>query len=396
VQPDHPEHLWNEATADALLGAALPGEPIITFKEDGGGLRGEEFGSGSWGVAWVEGGRAVTYGYDLDYSTARHHLPPVDLLAGAPDWFPWDYIHAAQKEMQLISWVYWWDGNTWARAEYPGDMDGAPATGMENSYDGYADLSEDWDAARDPYDALMTAVADRVVDAAVIEDLYAPLEEHARPSDPAATVAEVLKLAQRLGVTPGASRPRLAAGTGEPAGRRVHIMDLAQVEGAIAKAMRNAFELERPAPSAEPDEVAAWVRANLGETSIEVAYTGSDRPGFNYKLGTAWGEMADAELSVLLDAWREREADPERGRWMHARITVTPDGFTADRAYDHLPHWWEGFLIQLDGLRAEMASRAPQWRPSWTGLLDQDLANDGVPPELTWRPGEPFQSLAPY
>ncbi|WP_192809607.1 hypothetical protein [Actinomadura rudentiformis] len=394
MQPDHPEELWNEAAAHALLGAALPTEPIITFEEDGGGLRRVEFGSGSWGVAWVEGGRAVTYGYDLDYSTARHQLPPVDLLAGAPDWFPWDYVHAAQKDMQLVSWVYWWDGETWERAEYPGDMNGGPDSGSESSYDGYADGCEDWDEAREAYDALMTAVKARAVDAATIEALYAPLEEDVRPSDPAATVARVLELARRLGATPGTPRPQLPAGTGEPAGRRVHIMDPEQVEGAIAKAMRNASELDRPAPTVVPDEVAAWVRANLGETSIEVAYTGSDRHGYDYKLGTGWGRMADAELSALLDAWREREADPERGRWTHARITVTADGFTADRSYDHLPAWWEGFRLHLPGLRAEMASRAPQWRPSWSALLDDDLALKGAPLELAWRPGEPFQSLA--
>ncbi|MFC5746071.1 hypothetical protein [Actinomadura rugatobispora] len=394
MQPDHPDELWNEAAGHALLGAALPSEPIITFEEDGGGLRRVEFGSGTWGIAWVDGGRAVTYGFDLDYSTARRRLPPVDLLAGAPGWFPWDYVHAAQKEIQLVSWVHWWDGETWARAEYPGDMDGVPDSGGEESFEGYADGSEDPDAARDAYDDLMAAVAARAVDTAVIEALYAPLEEALQPPDLTAPVAEVLDLARRLGVTPGASRPELAAGTGEPAVRRVHIMDLEQVEGAIAKAMRNSFELDRPAPSADPDEVAAWVRANLGETSIEVAYTGTDRPGHNYKLGIGWGKMADAELSALLDAWREREADPERGRWTHARVAVTADGFTADRAYDHLPVWWDGFRVHLTGLRAEMASRASRWRPSWTGLLDQDLAHEGVPLELTWRPGERFQSLA--
>ncbi|WP_026411462.1 hypothetical protein [Actinomadura oligospora] len=394
MYPDHPLELWNEAAAHALLGAALPNSAVITFDEDGGGLRRREFGIGSWGIAWVEGGRAVTYGYDLDRSTARDQLPPVDLLAGAPDWFPWEHVHAAQKEMDLVSWVYWWDGTTWARPEYPGDMDGGPDSGNDQSFDGYADNAEDWDAAREPYDALLAAVEARVVDAAVIEALYAPLDETCRPSAPAAAVAGALELARRLGVTPGAPRPELPAGTGEPAGRRVHVLDGHQVEGAIAKAMRNASELDRPAPSTEPDEVAAWVRANLGEAAVEIAWTGSDRPGHGYKLGIERGRMADAGLSALLDAWREREADPERGRWTHARVVVTASGFTADRAYDHLPAWWTGFQLYLAGLRAEMASRAPRWRPSWAGLLDQELWSQGVPPELAWRPGEPFQSLA--
>ncbi|MFC4909315.1 hypothetical protein [Actinomadura gamaensis] len=392
---EHPEELWNEAAAHALLGAALPDQAIITFEEDGGGLRRREFGCGSWGVAWVEGGRAVTFGYDLDHSIARHQLPPVDLLAGAPDWFPWDYVHAAQEEMHLVSWVYWWDGRQWARAEYPGEMDGGPDSGNEWSFESYADGAEDWDAAREPYEALVAAVEARTVDAAVIEALYVPLEEDVRPADPAATVEDVLALARRLGVTPGSARPELPAGSGEPAGRRVHVLDPEQVAGSIAKAMRNASELDRPVPAGEPDEVAAWVRASLGVTSIEVAHTGTDRPGRNYKLGPEWGRTADPELSALLDAWREREADPERGRWTHARVVVTADGFTAERAYDHLPEWWPGFQPYLSGLRAEMASRAPRWRPSWAGLLDQDLAFEGVPPELAWKPGEPFESTAP-
>lgn len=395
MRPEHPVELWNEAAAHALLGAALPDAAVISFQEDGGGLRRREFGIGSWGIAWVEGGRAVVYGYDLDDGTARGLLPPVDLLADAPDWFPWEYVHAVQAKMRLVSWVYWWDGETWARPEYPGGMDGTPDAGNVSLFEGYADNADDWDEARDPYDALLAAVEARAVDAAVIEALYVPLDEDVRPSEPSVVVAEVLALARRLGVTPGAPRPELPAGTGEPAGRRVHVLDPRQVEGAITKAMRSASELDRPVPSDEPDEVAAWVRANLGGTVLEIARTGSDRPGHGYKLGTAWGRTADAELSALLDEWREREGDPERGRWTHARIAVTAGGFTAERVYDHLPTWWTGFQLHLDGLRAEMASRAPRWRPSWAGLLDRDLGSEGVPPELAWRPGEPFESLAP-
>ncbi|MEU9020965.1 hypothetical protein [Actinomadura sp. NPDC048394] len=45
-------------------------------------MRTEDVGNGWHGMSWVEGGRAVLYGYDVDYSRTREHVPPIDLLAG--------------------------------------------------------------------------------------------------------------------------------------------------------------------------------------------------------------------------------------------------------------------------------------------------------------------------
>ncbi|MVZ99324.1 hypothetical protein F8568_002755 [Actinomadura sp. LD22] len=74
-----PEEMWAEACATAMLSAGTPGWGAAV-RDDG--VRTEDVGNGRHGMSWVEGGRAIVYGYDVDYSETRHQVPPIDLLAG--------------------------------------------------------------------------------------------------------------------------------------------------------------------------------------------------------------------------------------------------------------------------------------------------------------------------
>ncbi|MFF4954337.1 hypothetical protein [Streptomyces chattanoogensis] len=72
-------------------------------------------------LTWVEGGRAVLHGIDNDYSEGVGLTPPVDLLAGGPDWLPWEWLIALISN-EVLGFVYWWADGAWGRAPYPDDL----------------------------------------------------------------------------------------------------------------------------------------------------------------------------------------------------------------------------------------------------------------------------------
>jgi hypothetical protein len=111
-----PEDLWAEACATAMLTVGIEGFGC-TVRADG--VRTGDVGNGWHGMSWVEGGRAVLYGYDVDRSETRHQAPPVDLLAGGPDWLPWRWLIDLMSEERTIQYVYWWDGSSWFRTDHP-------------------------------------------------------------------------------------------------------------------------------------------------------------------------------------------------------------------------------------------------------------------------------------
>src|SRR5690606_20923215 len=65
-------------------------------------------------------GRFVLYGED-ESSGVKWHDPPIDVLAGAPDWLPHDELNDRLAGMELGC-VYWFEDGAWARASYPAGL----------------------------------------------------------------------------------------------------------------------------------------------------------------------------------------------------------------------------------------------------------------------------------
>ncbi|MFG2212408.1 NUDIX hydrolase [Streptomyces sp. NPDC048638] len=364
--PPPPEVLWSHGATLAAWAAEGP-LPVHNYHVDDAGLHSDDIGNGWWSLTWIEGGRAVLFGIDNDYSDTVCLSPPADLLAGGPDWLPWEWLIAVIGGEETIGFVYWWADGAWGRAPYP---DGVREDGLSVMVP--ADDSE------------VRAVLDALVDDGADAD-----EVH-RKGTPEARAAAARTVA----------RPWLPAGSGAPAGRRVPCDLPEQYAGAIAVAMRAAAELPRPAPSGSPalELLAAWLRDNRpgedGRWVLSAAFCdGAD--GQNPCRADCYrdeqGKRLDADVSQLLDDVRRADADAASGRWLYVRVQVTADAVTVDRAHDHLPDWWRahlGHTAALPGtLATEMASRAPRWRPAWARLLAEDMLRDGAPAELCRPPG---------
>ena len=222
-----PERLWAESCALAVLtvGTAYFG---ATVREDG--VRSDDVGNGWHGMSWVGGGRAILYGYDVDYSETRRHVPPIDLLAGGPAWLPWEWLAAMMREAQIIQYVYWWDGSTWARTAYPDGLEdgGAGGSGRDDQVeDAFLRRGDDSDEALDAFENLVRAAHTQTVDEAVVQTLVRHLDPDEFDVEPTGPfdAETMLAVAERAGLTAGSVRPELPAGEHEPAGRRVHVID---------------------------------------------------------------------------------------------------------------------------------------------------------------------------
>ncbi|MFF4699562.1 NUDIX hydrolase [Streptomyces chattanoogensis] len=358
--PPPPEVLWSRGAALAAWAAEGP-LPVHNYRVDEAGLHSEDCGNGYWSLTWVEGGRAVLHGIDNDYSEGIGLTPPVDLLAGGPDWLPWEWLIALIRN-EVLGFVYWWADGAWGRAPYPDDLreDGLTAI-----------VAADDSEVRTVLDALTEDGAD-------------PEEMRRRGT------AEAQAAAART-----VPRPQLPAGHGEPAGRRVPCDLPEQYAAVIAVAMRAAVELPRTAPAESPAlaRLVAWLHANHpqadGGCLLTAAFSDSadsanpyGADGFHDEQGRRLG----AEVSALLGDLRQADADASSGRWMYIRVRVTADEVTVDRAHDHLPGWWGARYgtheARPETLAREMASRAPRWRPAWVGLLDEDIPANGAPAAL--------------
>ena len=361
-----------------MLSAAVPALAGSGFTLDGAFLSKVDTGDGWYAIGWVEGGRAVLYGFQPYGSQTREQVPPVDLFGGAPEWLPWERL----IDTPMLAFLRWWDGASWSHAPMPDGMDDGAGYTDGTVEDLYLELGEDYDALVEAYGRLIEAAEGRAVDRPVVDALLEPLEE-------AGDVEAALRIAERTGVAPGSARPEIAAGTGEPAGRRVQILDAAQVSGVITTAMRGAGGELPDRPEAAPGRARALLVERVrAKGEITAAYVGHPRPGFAYR--DSRGGWLDPEVSNLLTAWREEEADAAHGRWLLARIRQAGgDEVAVEAVYDHLPAWWKsGFMpdAQIEALRAEMRRRDPRWRPAWADLLDEDFLTLGAPPELCWHP----------
>ncbi|WP_433462472.1 hypothetical protein [Spirillospora sp. CA-128828] len=95
---------------------------------------------------------------------------------------------------------------------------------VEDSFIAWQNASE---LALDAFESLIRAARRQAVDRNLLEALLRHLDPDAfdiKPTEPY-TAEAMLAVAERAGLTPGSSRPELPEGHGEPAGRRVHLID---------------------------------------------------------------------------------------------------------------------------------------------------------------------------
>ncbi|MEU8527257.1 hypothetical protein AB0C77_16935 [Streptomyces sp. NPDC048629] len=88
---------------------------------DDEGLHLDDGGCTWWTFSPLGGGRYVLYGED-ESSGVKWHDTPIDMLAGGPDWLPYEELRDRLKGNELGC-VYWYENAAWARAPYPDDLD---------------------------------------------------------------------------------------------------------------------------------------------------------------------------------------------------------------------------------------------------------------------------------
>ncbi|MFD7628242.1 hypothetical protein ACFV7Q_19750 [Streptomyces sp. NPDC059851] len=118
------EVLWARWALAAVLSARTEDEDRGVHRTgtwvDGSGLRLDDCGCTWWAMESLGGGRYVLYGED-ESSGVKWHEPPVDMLAGGPDWLPYETLRDLLDGWQLGC-VYWYENGAWARAPYPEDL----------------------------------------------------------------------------------------------------------------------------------------------------------------------------------------------------------------------------------------------------------------------------------
>ncbi|MBD0839395.1 MULTISPECIES: hypothetical protein [unclassified Streptomyces] len=116
-----PRVLWARWALIGVLEATTAGERKGRHRTgtwvDGEGLRLDDSGCTWWGFEQRGEGRYVLYGED-ESSGVKWHRPPVDMLAGAPDWLPHERLRDLLNGWELGC-VYWFENGAWARAPYP-------------------------------------------------------------------------------------------------------------------------------------------------------------------------------------------------------------------------------------------------------------------------------------
>ncbi|GAA0248574.1 hypothetical protein GCM10009527_051350 [Actinomadura nitritigenes] len=239
-----PGELWARGVVKAMLAPYLD-DRAGRLHVDGGGLRTDDIGNGYWALRWVEGGRAVLYGYDNDYPDTHIQDLPADLLAGGPAWLPWEWLQdLLVKEGWSVAFLRWWDGS-WAGAPIPEDVDdGLPIILADDAVSMDGIIGEDGSPSAGAHRDLMRAVTSGTVDQAAVEALLAALD--LRGGD----AREALDVAARAGVTRDAVLPELPAGQGEPPGRRVPVVNDDHLPAVTAMAAREGVRIDEPSGGA--------------------------------------------------------------------------------------------------------------------------------------------------
>jgi hypothetical protein len=390
-----PGLLW---TRWATLAAALTGIGYadVWFVDDRGAHRDDH--RGGWArFALVDGARAVLYGYDRDHSSTVTADPPLDLLTGAPNWLPWADL-SPLAEQDRLGFVMWHADGRWSRVRYPdGVSDGLteivkPVLSSESTLaelgtiiveQGRHDLRtpEERDEVRAAAEDLLTAAVRGRVTAAAFERLLGRL------TDPAPDLAAAVAAAARGALTSGTRPPRIRPGVRPPM-RRIRRLSQGEHDRLVWAAMHDAAELNRPAPpaTAQLNALVAWLqdRAPAGDGRCTLlAYADSTsvsaQPGDHPPAERPGEERFTVfrEVTELIRALRDAESDPRYGRWLFLRVETAATGVRTERRYDSWPPWWDDDGVSgpwRTNLQAEMAARAPAWRPAWTALLDPDVA----------------------
>ncbi|MFD9130754.1 hypothetical protein [Kitasatospora sp. NPDC059571] len=120
------EELWARWALLAALEATTEGEERPPRHRTGRwiddeGLHWDDCGCTWWVMSRQGDGRFVLYGED-EASEVKWHEPPIDVLAGGPEWLPYEELRD-RLEGHEIGCVYWYENGTWARAPYPDDLD---------------------------------------------------------------------------------------------------------------------------------------------------------------------------------------------------------------------------------------------------------------------------------
>ncbi|WP_405861635.1 hypothetical protein OG361_39885 [Streptomyces sp. NBC_00090] len=211
------EVLWARWALLAAVGATTAEESRKSGYRTGRwiddeGLHYDDCGCTWWTMSRLGEGRFVLYGED-ESSGVKWHEPPIDMLAGGPDWLPYEELRDRLEGYELGC-VYWYENGAWARASYPDDLGD---DGLDCGMSGFVhrdrilgELSEYVDGTADGPSAdtlLADAEAHRLDPARLLERLL-PTTPDDEPLDLPA-VARALALA---GLTPhglpsGSRRP---------------------------------------------------------------------------------------------------------------------------------------------------------------------------------------------
>ncbi|WP_157978905.1 hypothetical protein [Nocardia aurea] len=165
---------------------------------DAEGLHLDDCGCTWWTMSRMGDGRFVLYGED-EASGVKFHQPRIDMVAGAPDWLPFEELRD-RLEGHELGCVYWYDSGVWARASYPDDLrDDGLDCGMSRFVDRASVLGElrlyliEGDHAPSAHHVLSDAEAYRL-DVRVLLDSLRAVRPTDEPTDPDA-VARVLAAA---------------------------------------------------------------------------------------------------------------------------------------------------------------------------------------------------------
>ena len=392
--PD-PDVLWARWGAFAATMTAAGYDDVYWC--DAAGAHLDDHG-GNWSrLVRVEGGRAVLFGHDHEYSDTTTASPPIDLLAGAPGWLPWDEL-LPHVDGYGLGYCYWWESAGWERVDYPGD----PGDGLRQTIgaclDGdaaRADLVEvvtvwrEHDLAGDAEKAEVEAAAATVLAAAAANRIDTAALDGLLGRVGDVDLAAGLAMAATAGLTPGSTPPASPPAAGAPE-RRVRKLSDRQHDRLVWAAMREAAETPRPAPGAGPElaTLVAWARGHApgrdGRCTLlfEMLDTAARQvPGDAPPTGDDSWAVFDEATDLVRRLW-EAEADPRHGHWIYLRLETTRDGYAIERRYDSWPDWMPDDGISgpwLDHLRLETGRRDPAFRPLWTALLDPDVVFTGHP-----------------
>jgi hypothetical protein len=135
----------------------------------------------------------------------------------------------------------------------------------------------------------------------------------------------------------------------------------------IHRQMRDTVEHDRGLPE-RPTLLARWVRITEPPAFEHVVHVEegefvASRPAVQLP------EPALTSLTNVLHELHRAEAGEESGAWLVARVRYDGYRITLERAFDSLPHWYDGPGPTLRALTWEMQQRSRRWRPAWALLL---------------------------